>query len=215
MKITNPNYSRGKAIGVLVVAAILLLSACAQQAPTAEAPTSLPPTAPPPPTEAAPVVAPTQVSPTEVPTAEPTVEKAAGGDAAKGVAYMKQTCTMCHGVPDPGTIKPYNAETGRAFLAGHMINSSDESLDNMIAYFFPADEAVTQASATETKVVGDAAKGVAYMKQTCTMCHGVPDPGTIKPFNAVTGRAFLAGHMINSTDEALDNMIAYFFPPEE
>ena len=65
--------------------------------------------------------------------------KKPAGDAAAGVEYMTKNCMMCHCVPDPGTIKPFNEETGRAFLADHMIQSSEEDLDNMIAYFFPAE----------------------------------------------------------------------------
>jgi cytochrome c2 len=136
--------------------------------------------------------------------------KKPAGDAAAGVEYMTKSCMMCHCVPDPGTIKPFNEETGRAFLADHMIQSSEEDLDNMIAYFFPAVE-----EEPVVKVVkGDAAAGVEYMTKSCMMCHCVPDPSTIKPFNEETGRAFLADHMIQSSEEDLDNMIAYFFPAE-
>ena len=64
-------------------------------------------------------------------------ENRKAGNAAAGVEYMKNSCMMCHCVPEPNTIKPFNEETGRAFLADHMIKSSEEDLDNMIAYFFP------------------------------------------------------------------------------
>lgn len=134
------------------------------------------------------------------------------GDAAAGVEYMKKSCTMCHSVPDPSTIKPYDEASAREFLATHMVTSTDEQLDDMIAYFFHIAEAAEEATEEITVTpVGDAAAGVEYMKKSCTMCHSVPDPSTIKPYDEVSGREFLATHMINSTDEQLDDMIAYFF----
>ena len=63
----------------------------------------------------------------------------AAGDAAAGVEFMKERCIMCHSVPDPGTIRPYDVDGAYGFLSMHMVEycgQEDADIENMLAYFF-------------------------------------------------------------------------------
>lgn len=75
----------------------------------------------------------------------------------------------------------------------------------------PQAETSAETQGVEVVSVGDAAAGLEYMENSCTTCHSVPARNNIKPFDSVTAREFLAGHMITSPEADLDNMIAYFF----
>lgn len=118
MKEYNLSISCRKGIVLTVCAlfAVMLLAGCTSE----------------PPKTAAPSATPQAVTQLET----PGVEEVSAGDAAAGLEYMENSCTVCHSVPARNNIKPFDRVTAREFLAGHMITSSDADLDNMIAYFF-------------------------------------------------------------------------------
>lgn len=68
-------------------------------------------------------------------------DEPAVGNSAAAVKYMKQSCTICHSVPDPSTIRPYDIEGATEFLTEHIdtVPRTSDDVNNMIAYFFHLD----------------------------------------------------------------------------
>lgn len=119
MKKYNRGYSKWIVLLVCTLFVVMMLTGCGTTQPEKPA-----------------VTEPKPAEPTEPTEPKEPVEEVKVGDADAGLAYMKKSCIACHSVPARNNIKPYDRETGREFLAGHMIPSPEEELDNMIAFFF-------------------------------------------------------------------------------